>query len=48
MSESLRVDRLCEGGCGKMMYGVDKKRRICSVCRREREKLYKRARRGKG
>lgn len=48
MAESVKVDRICEGGCGKMMYGVDKQRRICSVCRREKEKLYKRKMRGKG
>lgn len=48
MVESIRVDKPCEGPCGKMMFGVDKKRRICSVCRREKEKLYKRERRGKG
>lgn len=48
MAESVKVDRICEGGCGKMMNGVDKNRRICSVCRREKEKLYKRRIRGKG
>lgn len=48
MGESVKVDRLCEGGCGKMMIGVTKARRICSVCRREKEKLYKRRIRGKG
>jgi hypothetical protein len=47
MAESVKVDKMCEGPCGKMMYGVDKKRRICSVCRREKEKLSKRAQRVK-
>lgn len=47
MTEAPKVDKMCEGGCGKMMYGVTKERRICSVCRREHEKMYKRKKRGK-
>lgn len=39
MMESKKIDKPCEpehGGCGEMMEGVDKNRKICTKCRRRK------------
>jgi hypothetical protein len=40
MAESKKINKLCEveyGGCGNMMYEVDKNRKICTKCRNAKD-----------
>jgi hypothetical protein len=40
VAESKKINKLCEpehGGCGNMMYEVDKNRKICTKCRNAKD-----------